>query len=59
MLGITWNWSFCFCELNYTPEKEDGSIDPKKQLLQNHLKCQDNFGLTLFKKIKLLHPENL
>jgi malate dehydrogenase (quinone) len=21
---------FCFCELNYTPESEDGTIDPKK-----------------------------
>ncbi len=36
------------CELNYTPEKPDGSIDISKAINVNEqFKFQDNFGLIL------------
>jgi hypothetical protein len=43
--------------LNYTPENEDGYIDPIS--IAESLKYPDNFGLTFGKKIRLLHPKIL
>ena len=43
-----------FCELNYTPELPDGSIETYKALkLRNHSKSQSNSGPILSNKISL------
>jgi hypothetical protein len=42
MLGITQEQDIPLFELNYTPENEDGSIDPIS--IAESLKYPDNFG---------------
>jgi malate dehydrogenase (quinone) len=42
-----------FCELNYTPESEDGSINPKKQSVRSLLSFRGNFGVSRSKENKV------
>ena len=48
-----------FCELNYTPEKEDGSIDPKKAIsIAESFEVSRQFWAYLVEQKKVPSPEN-
>lgn len=48
-----------FCELNYTPEKEDGSIDPKKAIsIAESFEVSRQFWAYLVQQKKVPSPEN-
>jgi malate dehydrogenase (quinone) len=48
-----------FCELNYTPEKEDGSIDPKKAIsIAESFEVSRQFWAYLVQEKKISSPEN-
>lgn len=48
-----------FCELNYTPEKEDGSIDPKKAIsIAESFEVSRQFWAYLVEQNKVPSPEN-
>ncbi len=48
-----------FCELNYTPEAEDGSIDPKKAIsIAESFEVSRQFWAYLVEQNKLPSPEN-
>jgi malate dehydrogenase (quinone) len=48
-----------FCELNYTPENEDGSIDPKKAIsIAESFEVSRQFWSYLVQENKITAPEN-
>jgi malate dehydrogenase (quinone) len=48
-----------FCELNYTPEKKDGSIDPKKAIsIAESFEVSRQFWAYLVEQKKIFSPEN-
>jgi malate dehydrogenase (quinone) len=48
-----------FCELNYTPQKEDGSIDPKKAIsIAESFEVSRQFWSYLVQENKITAPEN-
>jgi malate dehydrogenase (quinone) len=48
-----------FCELNYTPEKEDGSIDPKKAIsIAESFEVSRQFWAYLVQEKKISSPES-
>src|SRR6476659_5307217 len=48
-----------FCELNYTPEKTDGSIDPKKAIsIAESFEISRQFWSYLVQEKKVPSPEN-
>jgi len=48
-----------FCELNYTPEKEDGTIDPKKAIsIAESFEVSRQFWSYLVQENKITAPEN-
>jgi malate dehydrogenase (quinone) len=58
MLGIMPNRAFRFCELNYTPENEDGIIDPKA-ISTESFEVSRQFWSYLVQENKITAPENL
>ena len=48
-----------FCELNYTPESNDGSIDPKKAIsIAESFEVSRQFWAYLVQQNKVTAPEN-
>lgn len=48
-----------FCELNYTPESSDGSIDPKKAIsIAESFEVSRQFWAYLVQENKVAFPEN-